>query len=43
MRNVWVTEHAGQIANAAHRGNIIPEREIGRLEELVGVVEEWSV
>jgi len=42
MHNVWVTAHAGQPANAAHRGNIIPEREIERLEELVGVVSGWQ-
>jgi HAD superfamily hydrolase (TIGR01509 family) len=43
MHNVWVTAHAGQMANVAHRGNIIPEHEIGSLEELVGVVEGWAV
>ncbi len=42
LHSVWVTAHAGRAANAAHRGNIIPEREIARLEELPGVVEEWG-
>jgi HAD superfamily hydrolase (TIGR01509 family) len=42
MHNVWVRAHAGQAANAAHRGNIVPEREIEGLDELVGVVKEWQ-
>jgi FMN phosphatase YigB (HAD superfamily) len=43
MHNVWVTAHAGQMAKCGAPGNIIPEREIGSLEELVGAVEGWAV
>jgi HAD superfamily hydrolase (TIGR01509 family) len=42
LHNVWVTAHAGQRANLAHRGNIIPEREIGKLEELPEVLAAWG-
>ena len=38
MHNVWLTAHAGQAANAAHKGNIIPEWEIARLDELPGLL-----
>ena len=34
LHNVWVKAYAGQPANIAHRGNIIPEREIATLEDL---------
>ena len=42
MHNVWFSPHANHPANIAHRGNIIPEVEIERLEELPGVLARWA-
>jgi HAD superfamily hydrolase (TIGR01662 family) len=42
MHNVWFSPHANHPANIAHRGNIIPEVEIERLEQLPGVLARWA-
>ena len=42
LHNVWLTAHADHPANHAHRGNIIPEAEIGALEELPGLLSKWA-
>ena len=42
LHNVWFSAHANHPANTAHRGHIIPEVEIGRLDELPGVLARWT-
>lgn len=42
MHNVWFSLYANNPANIAHRGNIIPEVEIQRLDELPGVLARWA-
>lgn len=43
LRSVWVTAHAGQPANQAHRDHIVPEAEIGGVDELPGLLERWGM
>jgi HAD superfamily hydrolase (TIGR01662 family) len=42
MHNVWFTPYAGHPANLAHRGNIIPEVELERLEALPDLLARWT-
>jgi putative hydrolase of the HAD superfamily len=42
LHNVWFSPHANHPANLAHRGNIIPEVELTRLEDLPAVVARWD-
>jgi len=42
MHNVWFSPYANHPANTAHRGNIIPEVELQRLEDLPGLLARWA-
>jgi putative hydrolase of the HAD superfamily len=42
LRNVWLNVRAGEPANRAHRGSIVPEAEIAALAELPGLLAGWA-
>ena len=42
LRHVWLTAHADHPANAAHRGQIVPEMEVAGLPELLPVLRAWG-
>jgi len=42
LRNVWATMSADTPANAAYRGQLIPDATIAALSELPGVLAQWN-
>jgi HAD superfamily hydrolase (TIGR01662 family) len=42
LHSVWFTPYSGHPANIAHRGNIIPEAELDRLEDLPDLLRRWD-
>jgi HAD superfamily hydrolase (TIGR01509 family) len=42
LHNVWYTPYADHPANRAHRGNILPEAEIERLDQLPALLARWD-
>jgi HAD superfamily hydrolase (TIGR01549 family) len=42
LHNVWYTPYADHPANRAHRGNILPEAEIARLDQLPALLARWD-